>query len=184
MHDDLKFRVCEAIDRHRDRIIGLGNAIRDTPELGFREKRSAATVAKCFADFGMPYAEGLALTGVKTVLAGNADGPTIGLLGELDCLPCHDSPFTDSEWEVTPQLDRVGIRLRPLHGVPPDIPADLPSIGVQFGSVQWHPDGTLVLMGPDHPVTGGYLQPVTVISSERWKLAQLAPGERVSLRTE
>jgi allophanate hydrolase subunit 1/allophanate hydrolase subunit 2 len=95
----------------------------------------------------------------------------------------HESPFEDSDWEVTPQLDRVGIRLRPLGAVPPNIPADLPSIGVQFGSVQWHPDGTLVLMGPDHPVTGGYLQPVTVISSERWKLAQLAPGERVSLRT-
>jgi len=95
----------------------------------------------------------------------------------------HESNFADSDWEVTPQLDRVGIRLRGLSAVPPSIPADLPSIGVQFGSVQWHPDGTLVLMGPDHPVTGGYLQPVTVISSERWKLAQLAPGERVSLRT-
>jgi len=95
MHDDLKQRVCDAIDRHRDRIIGLGNAIRDTPELGFREKRSAATVARCFEAFGMPYAEGLALTGVKTVLAGDGDGPTIGLLGELDCLPCADSPFTD-----------------------------------------------------------------------------------------
>jgi allophanate hydrolase subunit 2 len=95
----------------------------------------------------------------------------------------HESNFTDSDWEVTPQLDRVGIRLRPLNAVSSNIPADLPSIGVQFGSVQWHPDGTLVLMGPDHPVTGGYLQPVTVISSERWKLAQLAPGERVSLRT-
>jgi allophanate hydrolase subunit 2 len=68
--------------------------------------------------------------------------------------------------------------------MPQNIPADLPSIGVQFGSVQWHPDGTLVLMGPDHPVTGGYLQPVTVISADRWKLAQLAPGERVVLRTE
>jgi len=94
----------------------------------------------------------------------------------------HDSPFIDSEWEVTPQLDRVGIRLRPLGAVPPDIPADLPSIGAQFGSVQWHPDGTLVLLGPDHPVTGGYLQPVTVISSERWKLAHLAPGQRIALR--
>ena len=96
----------------------------------------------------------------------------------------HDSPFEDSDWEVPPQLDRVGIRLRPLQPMPQNIPADLPSIGVQFGSVQWHPDGTLVLMGPDHPVTGGYLQPVTVISADRWKLAQLAPGERVVLRTE
>jgi KipI family sensor histidine kinase inhibitor len=94
----------------------------------------------------------------------------------------HESNFETSEWEVTPQLDRVGIRLRPLRAATTNIPADLPSIGVQFGSVQWHPDGTLVLMGPDHPVTGGYLQPVTVISSERWKLAHLAPGERVVLR--
>jgi allophanate hydrolase subunit 2 len=95
----------------------------------------------------------------------------------------HDSTFTDSDWLVTPQLDRVGIRLQPLQPVAQNIPADLPSIGVQFGSVQWHPDGTLVLMGPDHPVTGGYLQPATVISADRWKLAQLAPGERVALRT-
>lgn len=95
----------------------------------------------------------------------------------------HDSNFQDSDWEVTPQLDRVGVRLRPLGAAAANIPADLPSIGVQFGSVQWHPDGTLVLMGPDHPVTGGYLQPVTVISADRWKLAHLAPGERVALRT-
>jgi amidohydrolase len=95
MHEELKQRVCDAIDGHRDRIIGIGNAIRDTPELGFREKRSAATVARCFEAFGMPYVDGLALTGVKAVLEGNGEGPTIGLLGELDCLPCTDSPFTD-----------------------------------------------------------------------------------------
>ena len=50
---------------------------------------------------------------------------------------------------------------------------------MQFGTLQWHPDGTLVAMGPDHPVTGGYLQPATVVSDDLWKLAQLAPGERV-----
>jgi allophanate hydrolase subunit 2 len=50
---------------------------------------------------------------------------------------------------------------------------------MQCGTVQLHPDGSLMVMGPDHPVTGGYLQPMTVISSERWKLAQLSPGGRV-----
>jgi amidohydrolase len=95
MNDTLKAQVCEAIDRHRDRIISLGNAIRDTPELGFREKRSAATVARCFEEFGMPYVDGLALTGLKTLLTGGSDGPTVALLGELDSLPCTDSPFTD-----------------------------------------------------------------------------------------
>jgi urea carboxylase len=50
---------------------------------------------------------------------------------------------------------------------------------MQFGTLQWHPDGSLIAMGPDHPVTGGYLQPATVVSDDLWKLAQLAPGEVV-----
>ena len=92
----------------------------------------------------------------------------------------HDLGLTRVECEVTPQLDRVGIRLRPLQPLHVQIPADLKSIGMQCGTVQLHPDGSLVAMGPDHPVTGGYLQPLTVLSSERWKLAQLVPGERIT----
>jgi len=92
----------------------------------------------------------------------------------------HDLGWRSVECEVLPQLDRVGIRLRPLQPVNAQIPADLRSIGMQMGTVQLHPNGDLVAMGPDHPVTGGYLQPLTVLSQERWKLAQLAPGERVT----
>jgi allophanate hydrolase subunit 1 len=94
----------------------------------------------------------------------------------------HDAGIEDVECEVTPQLNRVGIRLRPVRPLNVKAPADLRSIGMQCGTVQLHPDGTLVAMGPNHPVTGGYLQPMTVIVSERWKLAQLVPGERVTLR--
>jgi KipI family sensor histidine kinase inhibitor len=93
----------------------------------------------------------------------------------------HDAPPFPQEWEVTPQLNRVGIRLRPLQAVAARLPADLPSCGMQFGTLQWHPDGSVMAMGPDHPVTGGYLQPATVVSSDLWKLAQLAPGDRVRL---
>ena len=96
----------------------------------------------------------------------------------------HDAPQTTVVCEVTPQLDRVGIRLRPLVPVPLSAPADLPSCGMQFGTVQLHPDGSLIAMGPDHPVTGGYLQPFTVRWDERWKLAQLSPGERVAFTFE
>ncbi len=92
----------------------------------------------------------------------------------------HDVGIERVECEVTPQLDRVGIRLRPLQPFGVEAPADLRSIGMQCGTIQLHPDGSLVAMGPDHPVTGGYLQPMTVLSGERWKLAQLAPGERVT----
>ncbi|MCU1348441.1 MAG: hypothetical protein JWO56_1471, partial [Acidobacteria bacterium] len=93
----------------------------------------------------------------------------------------HGSPVGTVECEVTPQLDRVGIRLRPLQPLGISAPADLPSCGMQCGTIQLHPDGSLVAMGPDHPVTGGYLQPLTVLWEERWKLAQLSPGERVTL---
>jgi allophanate hydrolase subunit 2 len=95
----------------------------------------------------------------------------------------HDTGLTEIECEVTPRLDRVGIRLQPLHGPGVVPPADLRSIGMQCGTIQLHPDGSIVAMGPDHPVTGGYLQPMTVRTSERWKLAQLVPGERVLLTT-
>ena len=82
-------------------------------------------------------------------------------------------------WRVTGHLDRVGIRLG-CTAPTADIPADLPSAGMQFGTVQLHPGGDLVVMGPDHPVTGGYLQVMTVLVEERWKLAQLTPGDEVT----
>src|SRR5207248_6565446 len=93
----------------------------------------------------------------------------------------HPAPSLPEQWIVTPQLNRVGIRLRPIEPVAFTPPANLPSCGMQFGTLQWHADGSLVAMGPDHPVTGGYLQPATVVSDDLWKLAQLAPGERVRL---
>ncbi len=104
----------------------------------------------------------------------------------------HDAPPLPEEWEVTSELNRIGIRLRRrAGGVPAGEPPalhgtaalhdlrELPSCGMQFGTLQWHADGSLVAMGPDHPVTGGYLQPATVVSEDLWKLAQLAPGERI-----
>jgi KipI family sensor histidine kinase inhibitor len=93
----------------------------------------------------------------------------------------HDAPPLPEEWEVTPHMNRVGIRLRPVETIEMKLPTELLSCGAQFGTLQWHADGTLVALGPDHPVTGGYLQPATVISTERWKLAQLAPGDRIRL---
>jgi KipI family sensor histidine kinase inhibitor len=97
----------------------------------------------------------------------------------------HDAPPLPEEWEVTAELNRVGIRLRRAGDTPGGealAPRELPSCGMQFGTLQWHPDGTLVAMGPDHPVTGGYLQPATVVSEDLWKLAQLSPGEHVRLK--
>lgn len=93
----------------------------------------------------------------------------------------HETSLGTIECEVTPQLNRVGIRLRPLRPIAIEAPPDLPSCGMQFGTIQLHPDGSLVAMGPDHPITGGYLQVMTVRWDERWKLGVLRPGDRVML---
>ncbi len=92
---EMKRRVCEAIDRHRDEIIGLGRTVRDNAELGFKEFKTAAAVAQAFAAHGIPYEEKLAITGVKGMLVGAAEGPTVGILRELDSLLCAESPFAD-----------------------------------------------------------------------------------------
>jgi KipI family sensor histidine kinase inhibitor len=85
-----------------------------------------------------------------------------------------------ARWRVDSRLDRRGVRLVS-DGRCPEVPALLPSSGMIFGSVQWHPDGSLMLLGPDHPVTGGYLQPLTILAGELWKVAQLRPGEGVEI---
>jgi allophanate hydrolase subunit 2 len=126
---------------------------------------------------------GEVLRGGDNIAPGPASAPERGserLIIRIKPGP-HDAPPLPAEWEVTNQLNRVGIRLRPVAPIAFTPPADLPSCGMQFGTLQWHPDGSLVAMGPDHPVTGGYLQPATVLWDERWKLGQLAPGERVTL---
>ncbi|HEX2060943.1 MAG TPA: carboxyltransferase domain-containing protein [Thermoanaerobaculia bacterium] len=124
--------------------------------------------------------------GLRAYLAiGDAEGEPVKITrGERHVIDAiagpHDIGIRELECEVTPKLDRVGIRLHPSRRL--EAPANLKSVGMQCGTVQLHPDGSVVVMGPDHPVTGGYLQPMTVITSERWKLAQLMPGERVVLR--
>jgi allophanate hydrolase subunit 2 len=76
---------------------------------------------------------------------------------------------------------RRGVRLQsdvPLPGGPPL----LPSAGALFGTLQWHPDGSLTILGPEHPVTGGYAQPLVLPRAQRWKVAQLRRGQSLQLR--
>jgi allophanate hydrolase subunit 1 len=150
-----------------------------TPDLSVRMERVRAGEERAFGKI-----EG----GLRAYLAiGDEEGEAVQIKrGDRHVIEAiagpHASGVRELQCEVTPQLDRVGIRLRPLQRI--EAPATLKSIGMQCGTVQLHPDGSVVVMGPDHPVTGGYLQPMTVITSERWKLAQLMPGERVLLRAQ
>ena len=90
--ESLKRQVCEAIDARRESIVEIGEAIMDAPELGFKENRTAARVQQVFKEIGLPFDDGLAVTGVKAVLRGAAPGPTVALMGELDALQIPDHP--------------------------------------------------------------------------------------------
>lgn len=93
----LKQVVCDAVDRHRDRVVGVGEAIMDEPELGFKETKTAQRVQQVFADAGLPAETDLALTGVRAVLKGSRPGPTVALMGELDALIVPDHPRCDAQ---------------------------------------------------------------------------------------
>ncbi|MBV9827881.1 MAG: amidohydrolase, partial [Alphaproteobacteria bacterium] len=58
--DDLKQKVCEAIDRHGNEIIELGETILHHPETGFNEGKTAALVAQTMARLGLEPQTGLA----------------------------------------------------------------------------------------------------------------------------
>lgn len=87
-----------------------------------------------------------------------------------------------AEWTVSVAADRTGIRLDgpELERVVTD---ELPSEGMVAGALQVPPSGRPTILGPDHPVTGGY--PVIAVVRRRSldALAHLAPGRPLRFTT-
>lgn len=84
-------------------------------------------------------------------------------------------------WMASDRSDRVGMRLegRPLRYRWPD--RQLPSEGATRGAIQVPPNGLPVILGPDHPVTGGYPVAGVVADEDIDKVAQVRPGQYVRL---
>ena len=93
--DELKRAVCDAIDRHADAIIDLGETILRNPETGFNEIKTAALVAQRMTAMGLQPHTHLALTGVKGRLPGGMPGPRLAFIGELDSLRTSEHPLAD-----------------------------------------------------------------------------------------
>src|SRR5688572_6764872 len=93
--EELKRLACEAIERRADALVSMGETIRHQPELGFKEFKTAALVARMFEEMRVPHRTGLAITGVKAELKGAKPGPTLALIGELDALVVSGHPLAD-----------------------------------------------------------------------------------------
>lgn len=84
-------------------------------------------------------------------------------------------------WMASDRSDRVGMRLegRPLTQRNPG--RQLPSEGATRGAIQVPPNGLPVILGPDHPVTGGYPVVGVIADEDIDKVAQVRPGQHVRL---
>jgi allophanate hydrolase subunit 2 len=86
--------------------------------------------------------------------------------------------FLAQEWTVTPQSNRIGLRLNG-QPLPRSRDGELASEGTVRGAVQVPPEGQPVLFLSDHPVTGGYPVIAVVVHADLDKAAQLPPGTTV-----
>ena len=84
-------------------------------------------------------------------------------------------------WVASDRSDRVGMRLTgtPMRYRWPD--RQLPSEGATRGAIQVPPNGLPVILGPDHPVTGGYPVAGVIVEADIDKVAQIRPGQTVLL---
>lgn len=89
--------------------------------------------------------------------------------------------FASQEWTVTPQSNRVGMRL---DGTPLQRrrAGELPSEGTVAGALQVPPEGLPVLFLADHPVTGGYPVIAVVVDGQLDRAAQVPIGARIRFR--
>lgn len=92
--------------------------------------------------------------------------------------------LTTSAFTTSARSDRTGVRLEgpALDRVPDLVGVELASEGMLRGSIQVSPDGAPTVLGPDHPVTGGYPVIAVVVDAALDRLAQLRPGQPVRLR--
>lgn len=101
--------------------------------------------------------------------------------GPRDDWFANPDALVHTEWVVTNLSDRVGMRLNgpplQLH----DRDRQLPSEGATRGAIQVPPNGLPVILGPDHPVTGGYPVIGVVADEDIDKVAQIRPGQHVQM---
>lgn len=89
--------------------------------------------------------------------------------------------FLSTAWGVSDRSDRIGVRLDG-PALERTVPEELPSEPCVRGSIQVTTSGQPVVLGPDHPVTGGYPVVAVVTDDHVDRLAQVRPGETVRFR--
>ena len=90
--------------------------------------------------------------------------------------------FLNSEYTVTPEIDRMGYRLDGPAIEHSQRGADIVTEPLTPGAVQVPANGKPIVMMRDAQTTGGYAKIATVVSADLPLLAQSRPGTRVRFR--
>ena len=91
--------------------------------------------------------------------------------------------FCSSSYQVTPQCDRMGVRLEgPKIERRSDVEESIISEGLISGAIQVPGDGKPIIILTEL-VTGGYTKIATIISTDLSKVAQLKPGDQVRFKS-
>jgi amidohydrolase len=91
MHrEELKKKALNCIESRADEIIKLGELIWRNPELGFKEFKTAEITEKTYKKEAWSFENKIAINGSKAHIAPRKNGPTVGIIGELDALRVTD----------------------------------------------------------------------------------------------
>lgn len=92
---ELKQKVCDAIDKRAEDIMSFGTSVFNEPELGYKETKTSTKVQEAMDKLGIPYTTGWGITGVKGRLTGKHSKRTVAVMGELDSIVCRRHPSAD-----------------------------------------------------------------------------------------
>jgi antagonist of KipI len=89
--------------------------------------------------------------------------------------------LTTGVFTISRESDRMGYRMQaePLQLIESK---EMISTAVTRGTIQLLPNGQLIILMADHQTSGGYPRPGHVISADISSLAQMRPGEKISLQ--
>lgn len=87
---DYTSNINKAVDKIESKVIAWRHDIHQNPELGNRETRTAALIAKHLKSLGIEVKTGVGITGVVGVLKGDKPGPVVALRADMDALPVEE----------------------------------------------------------------------------------------------
>ncbi len=170
------------------RVLAIRGGVASDPVLGSRSTDTLSDLGPAPLTVGSavavaPGGSGPDLRLLDTGLPGVGDLTVRVVLGPRDdwFTPRAVDTLLGTGWSVSDRSDRIGVRLEG-PTLARSVPGELASEPVVRGSIQVTSAGLPVVLGPDHPVTGGYPVVGVVLDADTDLLAQAAPGRVIRFR--